>query len=396
MNSSVRKKFGGHATHSPIGVVIAYWLDYGTSFYASSFQYRFPFAFQAVFAVLLILQIIGLPETPRWLVAHDRHEEARAVIASIRDRPLDDADVGKTLLDIQTGLEEENAEGPFRLGELFTWGRVQNLRRLLLIVSVQLGQQFSGSNMINYYLPSILQNDMGISRNLSLVLGGCAQCTYLVGSAIPVFLMDRYGRRSLLMWCSAGLCLCFVMVTILLSVGSAGAAYAAVAFIFVFQLCYGVGWLPVPWFYPSELATTRVRARMQAVASGWNWMAVFAVVKITPISFGKWRRLDNQFPATSLPSVANDGIGPANIGWKTFIIFAVLNACFIPMVYFFYPETKGIFLEDIPLLFSKCGFTGGVFSSRGRTVNPGDHALALHLDEKVVRTEEVENKVSVP
>lgn len=71
---------------------------------------------------------------------------------------------------------------------------------------------------------------------------------------------------------SAGLCLCFIMAAILLSVGAIGAAYAAVAFIFVFQLVHGVVWLPVPWFYPLELATRRARARMQAVASGWNWM----------------------------------------------------------------------------------------------------------------------------
>lgn len=238
--------------------------------------------------MLLIVQIIGLPETPRWLVAHDQHETARAVIADLADRPLDDYEVSKTLLDIQSGLEEELKEGPFQIRELFTWGEVQNLRRLVLIISIQLGQQFSGSNMINYYLPSILENDVGLTRNLSLILGGCAQCTYLVGSAIPVFLMDRYGRRSLLMACSAGLCLCFILVTILLSTGTETAAYAAVAFIFIFQLCYGVGWLPVPWFYPSELSTTRVRSKMQAIASGWNWMAVFAVVKITPISFGEW------------------------------------------------------------------------------------------------------------
>ncbi|RYP23375.1 hypothetical protein DL767_008829 [Monosporascus sp. MG133] len=340
-----------------LGVVIAYWADYGTSFYESSFQWRFPLAFQAAFAALLVLQIVGLPETPRWLVAHDRHDEARRVIAAINGRPVDDPDVGRTLLDIQSGLAEEQQDGPFRLRELFTWGEVQNLRRLLLTISIQLGQQFSGSNMINYYAPVIFADSMGLGRQLSLILGGCAQCTYLVGSAIPVLLMDRYGRRTLLMVCSAGLCLCFVMVAILLSLGTESAAYGATTFIFIFQLFYGIGWLPVPWFYPTEINTTRVRSRMQAIASGWNWMAVFAVVKITPIAF-------------------------ANIGWRTFIIFAVLNAVFIPMVYFFYPETKGLELEDIPLLFHKGGVTGGVFSSRGRTITPGQHMREVSLDMK--------------
>lgn len=71
----------------------------------------------------------------------------------------------------------------------------------------------------------------------------------------------------------------------------------------------------------------------------------------------------------------------------------MLNAFFIPMVYFLYPETKGILLEDIPLLFHKGGITGGVFSSRGRTVNPGDHALALRLDEKGEERREEEERV---
>lgn len=141
--------------------------------------------------------------------------------------------------------------------------------------------------MINYYGPVMFSETMGMSRNLSLILGGCIQVSYLVGSTIPVLLIDRFGRRSLLVTCSAGLCLCLVVVTILLSTGTTSAAYGATAFIFLYQIFYGVGWLPVPWFYPTEISTTRVRSKMQAIASAWNWMMVFVVVKITPIAFGK-------------------------------------------------------------------------------------------------------------
>ena len=226
-----------------LGVVIAYWLDYGTSFTDSSFQWRFPLAFQAVFAVLLVLQIIGLPETPRWLVQHDEYEEARAVTAALEDLPLDDIAVNATILDIRIGLEEEQKGESFSVRELFTWGETQNLRRLIIVISIQCAQQFSGSNMINYYAPVIFADSMKLSRKTSLLLGGAAQCTYLVGSALPVFVMDRFGRRTLLMACSAGLCFCFVMVTILLSLGTEGPAYGATAFIFLFQLVMGIGWV---------------------------------------------------------------------------------------------------------------------------------------------------------
>lgn len=62
------------------------------------------------------------------------------------------------------------------------------------------------------------------------------------------------------MICSAGLCFCFIMVAALLSIRSRGGACGAIAFIFIFQVFYGVGWLPVPWFYPSEINTTRMSA----------------------------------------------------------------------------------------------------------------------------------------
>lgn len=84
---------------------------------------------------------------------------------------------------------------------------------------------------------------------------------------------------------------------------------------------------------------------------------------------------------------------PENINWRVFVIFAVLNFLWIPIVFFFYPETKGLELEDINLIFAKGGFTGGVFSSRGRPVVPHQHAQETELESKQ-HAETIENVVA--
>ena len=78
---------------------------------------------------------------------HDRQEEARETVAALLDKPADDADVTSILADIQSVIQEEHKGGPFHFLELFEWGKVQNFRRLLITISIQLGQQFTGSNM---------------------------------------------------------------------------------------------------------------------------------------------------------------------------------------------------------------------------------------------------------
>jgi hypothetical protein len=142
----------------------------------------------------------------------------------------------------------------------------------------------------------------------------------------------------------------------MLSIGTRSTAYAATAFVFIFQIFLGIGWLPIPWFYPSEVTTTRIRSRGQALGAFINWMCVFTVVQITPIAIG-------------------------SIGWKTFIIFAVFCACWVPIVYCFFPETNQLMLEDIDHLFEAGGVTGGVFKAKGgRTVEPGYHARVPNME----------------
>lgn len=73
------------------------------------------------------------------------------------------------------------------------------------------------------------------------------------------------------MFSATGLCVCFSLASILLSTGTQPAAYGATAMVFLFQIFLGIGWLPIPWFYPSEVTTTRIRSKGQALGSFINW-----------------------------------------------------------------------------------------------------------------------------
>ncbi|GME47149.1 Sugar transporter [Neofusicoccum parvum] len=327
-----------------VGLCIAYWMDFGLSYVDGPIQWRWPIAFQAFFAICLVLQMLPLPETPRFLIEKDRNAEAADVLARLDNTTIDDVEVVGMVQTIRVSIEKETHGGPFQYKELLQGGPMGNFRRIMLCLAVNVMQQFTGSNMINYYAPTVYEQNMHLSRTMSLILGGCTSLTYLVGSFIPLWTVDRFGRRALLMFSATGLCLCFSLASILLSTGKQSNAYGATAMVFLFQIFLGIGWLPIPWFYPSEVTTTRIRSKGQALGSFINWMCVFTVVQITPIA-------------------------TQNIQWRTFVIFAVFCALWVPIVYCFFPETNGLELEDLDYLFVKGGFTGGVWSSKGgRTV----------------------------
>ncbi|KAI0717065.1 general substrate transporter [Earliella scabrosa] len=334
-----------NSTVTIIGLVIAYWLDYGISFVDGLAQWRLPIGFQAVFAFFLLIQVAVLPDSPRWCMAHGREEEGARILAQLEDREsVDHPDVVAKRKEIEVSLALESAGGPFRYRELLQGGPLGNFRRICLCIGVNVMQQFTGANMINYLAPVVYENTMGLSRNLSLILGGFTAVTYMFASFIPLWTVDRYGRRMLLMTSATGLSLCFIIASILLSIGTKGAAYGATAMVFIFQIFLGIGYLPIPWLYPAEITTTRIRARGSAISSFFNWMCVFAVVEMTP------------------PAIAN-------ISWRVFIIFAIFNALWVPLVYVFFPETEGLELEDVDHIFEKGGITGGVWGSPGgRTV----------------------------
>lgn len=120
---------------------------------------------------------------------------------------------------------------------------------------------------------------MHLSRQNALILGGSTSLTYLVASFIPLWTIDRFGRRKLLLASSAGQAVSFGVCAILLSFSQKGTNIGAIVMVFIFQIFLGIGWLPIPWFYPAEVCTTRIRARGQAIGAFVNWMSVFTIVQ---------------------------------------------------------------------------------------------------------------------
>jgi hypothetical protein len=119
-----------------------------------------------------------------------------------------------------------------------------------------------------------------------------------------------------------------VLVFACLIPGEKMAARGAAVGLFTYIAFFGATWLPLPWLYPAEVNPVKTRGKANAVSTCVNWTFNFLIVMVTPIMV-------------------------ANIGWGTYLFFAAMNACFVPIIYFFYPETARRSLEEIDIIFAK-------------------------------------------
>jgi MFS family permease len=191
------------------GVMIAYWVDYGMSFVDNDSQFRFPLAFQCAFAVATMVGIFFLPESPRWLVAHDRHDEARHILWRLEpDAPTileTDPRVLARLTEIQHAINEERAASSgTSFKALFTNGEQKFFYRTMLGVGGQFMQQLSGINLITYYATVIFEQSVGMPHNTALLLAGFNGVAYFLSSLVPIWVIERLGRRKLMLFAATG------------------------------------------------------------------------------------------------------------------------------------------------------------------------------------------------
>ena len=253
----------------------AYWVDYGMSYVTNDAQFRFPLALQCFFAIVTFLGVIVLPESPRWLVAHDRHDEARHVLWSVNRRAgtlqAGDERITRQLEEIQGAIQEEReaARGStYKI--LLKNGEQRFFYRTMLGVGGQFMQQLSGINLITYYAPVIFQESIGMSHNLSLLLAGFNGVAYFFRAMVPIWVIDRLGRRKLMIFAAAGQGACMAVLAGTVSDGGVEAGYVAAVMLFLFNFFFAVGLLAIPWLLPAEYAPLAIRTKAAALATASN------------------------------------------------------------------------------------------------------------------------------
>ncbi|KAH0398309.1 putative hexose carrier protein, partial [Aureobasidium melanogenum] len=310
-----------------MGLIIANWLDYGMAAYPSSIQWRFPCAFQIAFCICVACLVPFLPESPRYLAKTGDLGLAINNLAALRGMHPDDPELQQEMKDIEYIVEvEQREEGTW--SDVFKDGGISGSTRVLIACVANALQQLTGSNVMSSFGPYIFQKSIGMTRHQALLVSGGLQVFFFVSSIIPWFIIDRVGRRRLFLFGSTGLGLCMALSAVFVGVkGNKSLGYGAAVMLYLYQTCFTVGWMSNMWVYPSELLPLKLRLRGAALSVVFQWLATFLVVEIVP------------------PMISS-------IGYKSYIVFAVINVATIPIVYFFFVETSKLPLEAVDLLFA--------------------------------------------
>jgi sugar porter (SP) family MFS transporter len=297
------------------GILLAYIVNFALK--GVTDEWRWMLGLAAIPGAVLAVGMLTVPRTPRWLAMKHRDDEAREVLETLRAGD-DDADVDAELDEIQ---EENERERKTRVRELFT-GR---LRPMLLIgLALAIAQQFVGVNTVIYYAPTIL-SDTGLGNSAALAQTVAVGVTNVVFTIVAVLLLDRLGRRALLLTGTAGLLVALVVLGVYFSSSTLQSDYGwvALAGLLLFIAAFAVGLGPVFWLMISEIFPIGVRSKAMSVCTIANWGANFLVAQT-------FLSLSN--------AISRQGV---------FFLYAVLAVASLAFFARKIPETKNRSLEEI-------------------------------------------------
>jgi hypothetical protein len=307
------------------GLAFVGWVEFGFIFGSeNSVAWRFPIALQAVFPIAVLVLCGFLSESPRWLMSKDRHEEAVKVLAELAGENEDPDLIQHRAQIIQNSIladRQAATKNPFARTDK------RYLHRTLLAVAVSILAKMAGSSVITFYSNIVLELTLGYSALNARIISNCLQTWHFLWAFVGMALIDRVGRRPLLIACAGLMAVSMAGLAGLSSIdGNKAAAGCTLLFYFIALAAYPVGLFLVPFIYASEIAPPGVRSRITAMASCMTWLTDFWIAEISPTGFAK-------------------------IGWKYYLVFLGTNILSVVVFYFFVPETKGKSLEVIDTIF---------------------------------------------
>lgn len=147
-----------------VGIVVAYWFDFGMSFVGGPIAWRLPIAMQIVFALFVIVLVFGLPESPRWLMNHGQEQEAMDVLCAVYDRQPEDEYIVTERRAILSAIEVETSVNKQSFWKIFRNDELKTGQRVLLAWGMQLMNQVGGINLVVYFVPSKLVYSLHVDQ----------------------------------------------------------------------------------------------------------------------------------------------------------------------------------------------------------------------------------------
>ncbi|MFJ3488548.1 sugar porter family MFS transporter [Leifsonia aquatica] len=271
---------------------------------------------------------LTVPESPRFLLATGRRDEARAVFQTLV--PAEDLD--RSIKDIEDSIkaDKEGLKATLR-------GNVLGLKGIVWIgIILSVFQQFVGINVIFYY-STTLWSAVGFTKADSLTISVITSVTNVVVTVVAILLVDRIGRRPILLTGSVGMAVSLGTMALAFAFADKGAngavslpgAWGPIALVAanIFVICFGASWGPLVWVLLGEIFPTKIRGKALGLAAAAQWIANFLITVSFP-------------PMADFSLVFTYGM---------YAFFAALSFFF---VFFKIPETNGMALEQAETLFT--------------------------------------------
>lgn len=310
-------------TGNILGYAIGIWLDYAFSYLENDYSWKAPLIVQFLLGVVLWLGTFIVVETPRWLLNHDHDLEGMIVIADLyADGDVEDDHAMSEYRNIKESVLIDRIEGGERSYEyLFK----RYAKRLSVACFGLMFAQLNGINLISYYAPMIFEEAGWVGRQ-AVFMTGINGIIYVISTIPPWYLVDSWGRKPLLMSGALIMGIPFCIAGYSLSLNNEYTSTIVVTSIIISNFGFGFSWGGIGWLLPAEVLPLSVRSKGAALATATNWFSNFVVGLASPILLDQ-------------------------IKWKTYFIPAI--SCFISFfaVWYLFPETKGLSLEEMGSVF---------------------------------------------